>query len=250
MQSRKGDWIVAKANIAKTAGWLLFLGPLLDVVVSVSRPGTFPGEDPGGVQAAMQAGVHSAAENGTLFQLLVEVGFVVSFGLLIGFWFFNRLMGDSDGRVHLRRIGLMILAVALAVRTAAFAMGFLLGTTIIYAPAGALDAGPGLDTAVMFLVMEGSLGVFATILNLVGVAYFVSSVINAKLLGSSRTLNRLMATGPAVVAPFLLLLAPLLGDGIFTFYVIGNVVTLVQVAWIILLGAALIRKSGSLSLGA
>lgn len=196
----------------------------------------------------MQSGVHSAAENGTLLQLLVEVGFIASFGLLFGFWFLNRLMGDSDGRGHRRKIGLMILGVALAVRTASFAMGFLLATTVNYAPSGALDSGSGLDTAVMFLVMEGSLAIFATILNLVGVAFFVSSVTNASLLGSNRVLNGLIAIAPAVVAPFLLLLAPFLGDGIFTVYVTGNVIALVQVAWIIVLGAALVKKSGSLNL--
>ena len=241
---------MSAAKLAKTAGWLLFLGPLLDVVVSVSRPGSFPGEHEHGVQAAMQAGVHSAADNGTLVQLLVDLGFIASFGLLLGFWFLNRLLGDSDGREHLRKIGLMILTVALAVRTASFGMGLLLATTINFAPAGALDSGSGLDTAVMFLVMEGALGVFATILNLVGVACFVTSVINANLMGSNRMLNGLIAMAPAVVSPFLLLLAPFLGDGIFTVFAIGNVVALVQVAWIIVLGATLVRKSGSLSLGA
>ena len=102
-------------------------------------------------------------------------------------------------------------------------MGLLLATTINFAPAGALDAGPGLDTAVMFLVMEGSFSVFATILNLAGVALFATSVMNANLMGSNNLLTGLLVIGPAVVGSFLLLLAPLLGDGVFAVFLIGNV---------------------------
>lgn len=236
------------AKIAKIAGILLLIGPLVDLLVSIGRPGSFPSDHVEGVQAAMQSGVHSAASNGTFVQLLVDVGFIASFGLLFGFWCVDRFMSSEDGRAHLRKAGLMILGIALAVRTASFAMGLLLATTINFAPAGALDAGPGLDTAVMFLVMEGSFSVFATILNLAGVALFATSVMNANLMGSNNLLTGLLVIVPAVVGPFLLLLAPFLDNGIFAVFFAGNLVALVQVVWIIVFGAVLIRKSDTLAI--
>ena len=241
---------VNTAKIAKIAGLLLLIGPLVDLLVSISRPGSFPSDHADGPQAVMQAGVQSAASNGTFVQLLVDVGFIASFGLLFGFWCVDRFMSSDDGRAHLRKAGLMILGIALAVRTASFAMGLLLATTINFAPAGALDAGTGLDTAVMFLVMEGSFSVFATILNLAGVALFATSVMNAGLMGSNNLLTGLLVIVPAVVGPFLLLLAPFLDNGIFAVFRVGNLVALVQVLWIVVVGAVLINKSDSLAMAA
>ena len=245
---RKEVQKVSTAKIAKIAGLLLLIGPLVDLLVSIGRPGSFPSDHGEGVQAAMQAGVHSAASNSTLIQLLVDVGFIASFGLLFGFWCVGRFMSGDDGRSHLRKAGLMILGIALAIRTASFAMGLLLATTLNFAPAGALESGPGLDTAVMFLVMEGSFSVFATILNLAGVALFATSVMNANLMGSNNLLTGRLVIVPAVVAPFLLFLAPFMDDSIFVVFLIGNVVALVQVVWIIVFGAVLIRKSDSLAM--
>ena len=239
---------MSTAKTAKIAGLLLLIGPLVDLIVSVSRPGSFPSDHAEGAQAAMQAGVHSAASNGTFVQLLVDLGFIASFGLLFGFWCVDRFMSSDDGRAHLRRAGLMVLGIALAVRTASFAMGLLLATTINFAPAGALDAGPGLDTAVMFLVMEGAFSVFATILNVAGVALFATSIMNTGLMGSNNLLTALLVIGPAVVGPILLLMAPFLENGIFAVFLVGNLVALVQVVWIIVFGAVLIRKSGSLAI--
>lgn len=238
---------MSTSKTAKIAGLLLLIGPLVDLLVSISRPGSFPSDHADGPQAAMQAGVHSAASNGTFVQLLVDIGFIASFGLLFGFWCVDRFMSGNDGRAHLRKAGLMILGVALAVRTASFAMGLLLATTVNYAPPGALEAGPGLDTAVMFLVMEGSFSVFATILNLAGVALFATSIMHARLMGSN-LLTGLLVIGPAVVGSFLLLLAPLMGDGVFAVFLMGNVVALVQVVWIIVFGAVLIKKSDTLAI--
>jgi hypothetical protein len=98
----------------------------------------------------------------------------------------------------------------------------------------------------MFLVMEGAFSVFATILNLAGVALFATSVMNANLMGSNNLLTGLLVIVPAVVGPFLLLLAPFLENGLFAVFLIGNVVALVQVVWIIVFGAVLIRKSDTL----
>ena len=236
---------MTSARLGKIAGWLLVGGPLVDVLVNLLRPGNFPGEHPHGPQAALQAVVRDLAANDRLFHLLIDVEFLASFGLLLGFCGVTRLLGDTDGRGHLRKMGLLFFVVALAVRTVGAAMGFLMGTVVTFTPAEALveDA---LDTAVMFLVMEGGLGVFATILILVGGAFFAVSLMNANLLGADRLLARLMGIAPAVLGSLLLLLAPFFEDSIFGLYLAGNVVTLVQVAWMILLGAALIRKSHTL----
>ena len=233
------------SNLARIAGWLLVAGPAVDIAASVSRPGTFPQEGPGGVQAAMQAGVQAAAGNPALFQLVVDVGFIASLALLPGFWAYSHLMGDSDGRALLRKVGLLFLTVALAVRTAAFASGFLLATIFQFVPSEALESGPTLDSAVMFLVTEGALSIFGTMFSVLGTAFFAITVMHARLLGSGKLLTGLMGVAPVAVVPVLFLISPFFGEGIFVTYVLANVVALVQVVWIIMFGAALLRKRDS-----
>ena len=236
---------MTSAKLGKVAGWLLVIGPLVDVLVNLLRPGNFPTEHADGPQAAMQAVVKDLLGNSTLLQVIVDIEFLASFGLLLGFWGVTRVMGDTDGQGHLRKMGLLIFVVALAIRTAGAAMGFLLGTVGAFTPAEALTGG-ALDTAVMFFVMEGAFGVFATILILVGGSLFAGSLMDANLLGADRTLAIWMGIAPAVVGSALLMLAPLMENAIFGLYLAGNLVTLVQVAWMILLGLALVRKSDTL----
>lgn len=236
---------MTSAKLGKIAGWLLVIGPVVDVLVNLFRPGNFPGEHPDGPQAALQSVVRDLSGNTTMFHVMVDIEFIAAFGLLLGFWAVTRIMGDTDGRGHLRKMGLLIFVVALAVRTASAAMGFLLGTVVGFTPADALT-GDALDTAVMFFVMEGALGVFATILILVGGALFAASLMDADLIGADRTLARLMGIAPAIVGCFLLLLAPLMENGVFGLYLAGNLITLIQVVWMILLGAALLRKADTL----
>ena len=236
---------MTSAKLGKVAGWLLVVGPVVDVLVNLLRPGSFPAEHVDGPQAAMQTVVIDLLGNSMLYHVIVDIEFLASFGLLLGFWGVTRVMGDTDGQGHLRNMGLLIFVVALAIRTAGAAMGFLLGTVGGFTPAEALVGG-ALDTAVMFFVMDGALGVFATILILVGGALFAGSLMDADLLGADRMLAVWMGIAPAVVGSFLLMLAPLVKDAIFGLYLAGNLVTLVQVAWMILLGAALIRKSDTL----
>lgn len=238
--------MVTAARLGKVAGWLLVIGPLVDTLASSLRPGSFPGGHPDGAQAAMQAAVLGMAPNSTLVNLLVDIGFIASFGLLVGFWGVKEVMGDRGGQGYLRKLGMLFLMVALSVRTAAFAMNFLMSVTLGYLPAEALaSSGDTLATAIMFLVMGGALGVFATILTLVGVAFFAWSLMDENLLGADKLLARLMGLAPAVVGSVLLLLATLLEGSVFTLYLLGNVVVFVQVVWTILLGVALIRKSDS-----
>ena len=236
---------MTSAKLGKISGWLLVIGPLVDVVVNLLRPGSFPSEHADGPQATMQSVVTDLLGNSTLLHVIIDIEFLASFGLLLGFWGVTRLMGNTDGQEHLRKMGMLIFVVALAIRTAGAAIGFLLGTVGTFTPAEALVGG-ALDTAVMFFVIEGAMGVFATILILVGGAFFAGSLMDANLLGADRMLAIWMGIAPAVVGSFLLMLAPLIEDSIFGLYMAGNLVTLVQVAWMILLGAALVRKSDTL----
>ncbi len=233
------------AKLGKVAGWLLVIGPLVDLLVSLTRPGSFPGDHPGGPQGSLQEAVRSTADAGSLVQFMIDVRFVAAFGLLLGFWGVARIM-KGDGRGHLRQMGMLFLTVALAVRAASFGMGLLLSTTVNFSPSSAFDSGDTLDTAVMFLVMEGALAVAGVILTLVGVAFFAVSMTTANLVGSDRVLAVWLGIAPAVVGVIALLLAPYTEDGIFVLYAIGNLVVVVQILWAVLVGAALIRKNESL----
>ncbi|MDE0169418.1 MAG: hypothetical protein OXS29_07865 [bacterium] len=237
---------MTSARLGKIAGWLLVIGPLVDTLVSSLRPGVFPGQNPDGHQAAMQEAILGIAPHSTLVNLLVDLGFVASFGLLVGFWGLKEVMGDSGSQGYLRKLGMLFLMIGLSVRTGAFAMNFLMSVTLSYTPAEALT-GEALNTAVMFMVMGGALGVFATILTLVGVAFFAGSLMNVHLLGADRLLARLLGVAPAIVGSLLLLLATFREDSVFTLYLLGNAAVFFQIAWVIMVGVALIRKSDSLA---
>ena len=239
---------MTSVKFGKVSGLLLIVGPLVDVLVSAIRPGMFPTEHTDGAQAAMQEAVLSMAPHGTLINLLVDIGFIASFGLLIGFWGVKELLGDRGGQGYLRKLGMLFLMIALSVRSAAFAMNFLMSVTFGYLPAEDLPSSPEtLNTAVMFLVMGGALGVFATILTLVGVAFFAVSLMNENLIGADKLLAWLLGVAPAVIGSTLLLLATLMGDSVFILYLLGNLTVFGQVLWTILVGIALIRKSESLT---
>ncbi|MDE0120381.1 MAG: hypothetical protein OXS33_01445 [bacterium] len=232
------------ALLRKVTGWLLIIGPLVDVLANILRPGSFPSEHPDGPQATLQAMVQDSAANPTMVHLLVDVEFFAALGLLLGFWGVSRVMGDTDKRGFLRKYGMLLFGVAIAVRTAGVAMGFVMALITSYIAPG---APPGaLDTAVMFLVMEGALAVFATILIVLGIALFAVSMTDTGLIGADKPLAYLLAVIPAVVATILLLMAPLVEGNLIAMYAAGNVASLIPVAWMVLLGLAFIRKSDAL----
>lgn len=222
----------------------MIVGPLVDVLANILRPGSFPSEHPDGPQATLQAMVQDSAANPTMVHLLVDVEFFAALGLLLGFWGVSRVMGDTDKRGFLRKYGMLLFGVAIAVRTAGVAMGFVMALITSYIAPG---APPGaLDTAVMFLVMEGALAVFATILIVLGIALFAVSMTDTGLIGADKLLAYLLAVIPAVVATILLLMAPLVEGNLIAMYAAGNVASLIPVAWMVLLGLAFIRKSDAL----
>jgi len=195
----------------------------------------------------MQAVILDTLPNSMLVNLLVVIGFIASFGLLLGLWGVKEVMGDTGGQGYLRKIGLLFLMVALGVRTTAFAVTYLMSVTLSYSPPEAIESGASLETAIMFMVIGGAIGIFATILALVGVACFGLSLMNANLLGADKPLALILAVAPAVVGSVLLLLASFVEGGIFTLYLLGNLSVFLQVIWVVLLGVALIRKSDSLA---
>lgn len=230
--------------LRRVTGWLLIVGPLVDVLANMLRPGSFPSEHPDGPQAALQGMVQDSAARPTMVHLLVDVEFLAALGLLLGFWGVSRIMGDADGRGYLRKYGLLLFGVAIAVRTAGVAMGFVMALITSYIAPG---APPGaLDTAVMFLVMEGALAIFGTILIVMGIALFAVSMMDAGLIGADKPLAYLLAVIPAVVATLLFFMAPLLEESLFSLYLAANVTSLIPVAWMVLLGLALLRKGDAL----
>ena len=195
----------------------------------------------------MQAAILAIAPNSTFVNLMIDIGFIASFGLLVGLWGVKEVMGDIGGQGYLRKLGMLFLMVGLAVRTAAFAMSYLMSVTLSFSPPEAMTSGATVETAIMFMVMGGALGVFAIILTLVGVAFFAVSLMDNEILGGNRLLALVLGVAPAVVGSILLLLATFLEDSVFTLYLLGNLAVFVQVAWVILLGVTLIRKSDSLA---
>lgn len=238
--------MVTRARLATITGWLLVVGPLVDVIVSTVRPGSFPAEHAEGPQAAMQAAILSLLPNSSLATFLTVIGFVASFGLLLGLWGVREVMADTGDKGLLRSIGFLFLTVALAVRTASFALSYLTTVTLSYSPSEAIESGEAVTTAVMFMVIGGSIGIFATVLALVGVAFFAVSLTKADLIGADRPLAIWLGVAPAIVGSVLLLTATFIESSVFVLYLLGNITVFFQVAWVILLGIAFIRKGDSL----
>lgn len=238
---------MTRARLATITGWLLVVGPLVDVIVSTVRPGSFPAENAEGPQAAMQAAILSLLPNSSLATFLTVIGFIASFGLFLGLWGVREVMPDTGDEGLLTKIGILLLTIALAVRTASFALSYLTTVTLSYSPSEAIESGEAVTTAVMFMVIGGSIGVFATILTLVGVAFFAASLTKVDLIGADRPLAVWLGMAPAIVGSVLLLAATFIESIVFTLYLLGNVTVFVQVAWVIMLGIAFIRKSDSIA---
>ena len=225
----------------------MIVGPVVDVVVSSIRPGSFPGENSDGVQAAMQAAIQGMVPDSTLVALLTYIGFVAAFGMLLGLWGVKEVIGGTGSEGYLRKAGLLLLTIALAVRTVSLAMSFLTSVTLSYSPAEGIASGESIASAITFTVIGGAVGLFATVLALVGVALFAMSLMNTDLIGADKPLAIWLGVAPAIVGSFLLFIATFIEGSIFTLYLLGNLTVFVQVAWVVLLGIAFIRKSDSLA---
>jgi len=238
---------VTKAKLGRIAGWLLVIGPVVDVLVSSLRPGSFPGENSDGVQAAMQAAIQGMVPDSTLVSLLTHIGFVAAFGMLLGLWGVREVIGGTGSEGYLRKAGLLFLTIALAVRTVSLAMSFLTSVTLSYSPAEGIASGESIASAITFTVIGGAVGLFATVLALVGVAFWAVSLMNTDLIGADKPLAIWLGVAPAIVGSFLLFIATFIEGSIFTLYLLGNLTVFLQVAWVVLVGVAFIRKSDSLA---
>lgn len=195
----------------------------------------------------MQAAIQAMVPDSTQVSLLTYIGFIAAFGMLLGFWGVKEVLGDTGSEGYLRKIGLLFLTIALAVRTVSLAMSFLTSVTLSYSPAEGIASGESIATAVIFTVIGGAVGLFATVLALVGVAFWAVSLMNVDLIGPDKPLAIWLGVAPAIVGSFLLFIATFIEGSIFTLYLLGNLTVFVQVAWVILLGIAFIRKSDSLA---
>lgn len=129
-------------------------------------------------------------------------------------------------------------------RATSYAMGHLVSNIITHGMEGEL--GGGLDSAVLVAGLEGTLGLFATILIAVGVALFGLSLMNVHLIGADNAVAILLAILPAVGVVVMVLIGSHAHETILSAYLIGNLLALVQVVWTTLLGIALIRRSDRL----
>ncbi|MYF84538.1 MAG: hypothetical protein F4176_10670 [Acidimicrobiia bacterium] len=194
----------------------------------------------------MQAAIQAMVPDSTLIRLLTYIGFVAAFGMLLGFWGVNEVIGGTGNEGYLRKVGLLLLTIALAVRTVSLAMSFLTSVTLSYSPAEGIASGESIASAITFTVIGGAVGLFATVLALVGVAFWAVSLMNADLIGADKPLAIWLGVAPAIVGSFLLFVATFIEGSIFTLYLLGNLTVFVQVAWVVLVGVAFIRKSDSL----
>ena len=139
--------------------------------------------------------------------LLTYIGFVAACGMLLGLWGVKEVINDARNEGYLRKVGLLLLTIALAVLTVSLAMSFLTSVTLSYSPAEAIASGESINTAVMLTVIGGAIGLFATVLALVGVALFAVSLMNADLMGAEKSLAIWLGVAPAIVGSFLLFIA-------------------------------------------
>lgn len=195
----------------------------------------------------MVAAIQAMVPDSTQVSLLTYIGFVAAFGMLLGFWGVKEVIGDTGSEGYLRKIGLLFLTIALSVRTVSLAMSFLTSVTLSYSPAEGIASGESINTAITFTVIGGAVGLFATVLALVGVAFLAVSLMNADLIGADKPLAIWLGVAPAIVGSFFLFIATFIEGSIFTLYLLGNLTVFIQVVWVVLLGVAFIRKADSLA---
>ena len=234
--------MVTTKKLAKATGWLIILGPAVDVILVLLKPGTFITEHADGPSATMNAVVEEVAAGSGVAHLSVEVGVFAAFAFLLGCFGVERLLRDGSWGEYLRKAGLLLILVAFTARLASFAMGHLVGNILTH---GGLGTGDAQESAALLIGVEGTLVLFYSLLFTTGIGFFGLSLMNANLIGADKVVAILFAIAPALIGVVMLLLGSHIHDGVLTFYLIGNLMLFVQVIWTTLLGAAFIRKSDS-----
>ncbi len=235
------------AKLARATGWLIILGPLVDIVMILIKPGNFISEHPDGATAAMRESVADVAANSGAAHLSVEVGLFASFAFLLGCLGVERLLRDGGWGDYLRKAGLLFILVAYALRAASYALGHFVTNILTHGIEGTGGSMAANDAALLVVGMEGTLSLFATIMVAAGVGLYGLSLMNADLIGGDKAVAMVLAVLPAIGVGVMLLIGSHSHDSVFQFYLIGNLLALVQVAWTTLLGVAFIRKSDTLA---
>ena len=96
--------MVSSSKLAKTTGWLIILGPLVDIIMTLINPGNFVSDHPDGATTAMLESVQDVAANSGAAHLSVELGLFASFAFLLGCYGVERLLRDGSWDEYLADI--------------------------------------------------------------------------------------------------------------------------------------------------
>lgn len=234
--------MVSSSKLAKVTGWLMVLGPAVDIILVLLKPGTFITEHIDGPTQTVKAVVDEVAASSGMAHLSVELGLFVAFAFLLGCFGMERLLRDGSWREYLRKVGLLLALVGFTLRCASFAMGHLVGNILTHE---GLATGEAQESAALVIGIEGTLLLFYNMLFATAIGLFGLSLMNARLIGADRVVAIVFAIAPAVIALAALLIGSHIHESVLAFFMIGSAMLFVQVIWTTLLGIAFIRKSDS-----
>lgn len=237
---------MSSEKMAKLTGWLLVLGTAVAALMVVIKPGTFTTEHPDGATASMMEAVRKIADNSELAHISVEVSLFATFAYLVGFYGVERLFRDGGWADFMRKVGLMAIFAGYVTRVASYAMAHLAGNILTHGMEGTEGSVTAVDAAILMAGMEGTLGVFASVILRMGIVLFALSLMNSGLLGTDKVSASLLAIVPGVGSLLFLLLGSHIHEGAINIYLMGGLLGFIQAAWVILLGVGFIRKADAL----
>lgn len=243
---QKENTMVTSAKLAKLAGWLLVVGSAVATVMVLLKPGSFTTDHPDGVTDAMLGAVAEIAANSGVAHVTVEVALFATFAYVLGVLGVERLLRDGETWAgYLRKAGAVAILVAFGLRAASYAMGHLVTNILTHGVEGPTGMATT-DAAVLVVGIEGTFGLFATLVSRVGFVLLALGLMNVRLIGQDKVLAIVLAIVPGIGALVLLLLGSHVHDGVVTYYAVGSMLALVQALWVVLLGVGLIRRGHTL----
>lgn len=240
---------MSKSQIAKVTGWLLVTETVAGIVIAMLRPGNILSDHPDGVTRSMIEGLEDIAANSLLTHLTTSIGLFASCAFMLGMIGVERLLRDDSTAAYLRRTGLVVVALGVALQMASWATSHLTAIMITHTDDGMIGTTSAMDQGVIMVGLTGSFYLFATILTLVGLAIFGIGMMGVRLLGADRPLALLLAVIPGVAGVAFLVIGAHVHGSVIRLYLAGSLFLLLQVIWVFLLGLAFIRKSESIAAG-
>ncbi len=240
---------MSKSQIAKVTGWLLVTETVAGIVIAMLRPGNILSDHPDGVTRSMIEGLEDIAANSLLTHLTTSIGLFASCAFMLGMIGVERLLRDDSTAAYLRRTGLVVVALGVALQMASWATSHLTAIMITHTDDGMIGTTSAMDQGVIMVGLTGSFYLFATILTLVGLAVFGIGMMGVRLLGADRPLALLLAVIPGVAGVAFLVIGAHVHGSVIRLYLAGSLFLLLQVIWVFLLGLAFIRKSESIAAG-